>query len=219
MTSSPARRRRTKLKVAPPPGSTPRIEPSAVPRSTAGHDAPEVVQRRPQPRDLGDTTERCSSGCARLAMISPTPNTPMASVATSMPSVSSRMPKVKRVPPVLPSVPTSPISSPSTIMATALTIEPCASTTAAIKSEHHQREILRRAERLANSRQRRRERRRSGRSRCSRRRTSRAPRSPAPRRRGPARAIWWPSMQVTTEEVSPGRLTRMAVVEPPYCAP
>ncbi len=35
----------------------------------------------------------------------------------------------------------------------------------------------------------------------------------------PWRAIWWPSMQVTTEEVSPGRLTRMAVVEPPYCAP
>ena len=35
----------------------------------------------------------------------------------------------------------------------------------------------------------------------------------------PCRAIWWPSMQVTTEEVSPGRLTRIAVVEPPYCAP
>ena len=35
----------------------------------------------------------------------------------------------------------------------------------------------------------------------------------------PWRAIWCPSMQVTTEEVSPGRFTRMAVVEPPYCAP
>ena len=35
----------------------------------------------------------------------------------------------------------------------------------------------------------------------------------------PWRAIWWPSRQVTTEEVSPGRLTRIAVVEPPYCAP
>ena len=41
--------------------------------------------------------------------------------------------------------------------------------------------------------------------------------SAAPAR--PCRAIWWPSMQVTTEEVSPGRLTKMAVVEPPYCAP
>ena len=50
-----------------------------------------------------------------------------------MPSVSSRMPKVKRVPPVLPSVPTRPTSSPSTIIATALTTEPCASTTAATR--------------------------------------------------------------------------------------
>ena len=39
---------------------------------------------------------------------------------------------------------------------------------------------------------------------------------------GPARpcfAIWWPSMQVTIAEDSPGTLTRIAVVEPPYCAP
>ena len=39
---------------------------------------------------------------------------------------------------------------------------------------------------------------------------------------GPARpcnAIWWPSMIVTTDDASPGMLTRIAVVEPPYCAP
>src|SRR5260370_38908037 len=41
--------------------------------------------------------------------------------------------------------------------------------------------------------------------------------SAAPAR--PCRAIWWPSMQVTTDDVSPGRFTRMAVVEPPYWAP
>ena len=35
----------------------------------------------------------------------------------------------------------------------------------------------------------------------------------------PWRAIWWPSMAVTAEEASPGRLIRMAVVEPPYWAP
>ena len=35
----------------------------------------------------------------------------------------------------------------------------------------------------------------------------------------PWRAIWCPSRQVTTDEVSPGTLTRMAVVEPPYWAP
>ena len=35
----------------------------------------------------------------------------------------------------------------------------------------------------------------------------------------PCLAIWWPSSVVTTEVASPGMLTRMAVVEPPYCAP
>ena len=35
----------------------------------------------------------------------------------------------------------------------------------------------------------------------------------------PWRAIWWPSRAVTTEVASPGILTRIEVVEPPYCAP
>jgi len=41
-------------------------------------------------------------------------------------------------------------------------------------------------------------------------------------RAGPARpcfAIWWPSMAVTTDVASPGILTRIEVVEPPYWAP
>ena len=35
----------------------------------------------------------------------------------------------------------------------------------------------------------------------------------------PCRAIWYPSRQVTTEAASPGILTRIEVVEPPYMAP
>ncbi len=35
----------------------------------------------------------------------------------------------------------------------------------------------------------------------------------------PCRAIWYPSMQVMTDAASPGMLTRMEVVEPPYWAP
>ena len=35
----------------------------------------------------------------------------------------------------------------------------------------------------------------------------------------PLRAIWWPSRHVTTDDDSPGILMRIAVVEPPYCAP
>ncbi len=41
-------------------------------------------------------------------------------------------------------------------------------------------------------------------------------------RAGPAlpfRAIWYPSRQVTTDAASPGMLTRMEVVDPPYIAP
>ena len=41
--------------------------------------------------------------------------------------------------------------------------------------------------------------------------------SAAPAR--PWRAIWYPSSVVTTDEVSPGSFTRIAVVELPYCAP
>lgn len=35
----------------------------------------------------------------------------------------------------------------------------------------------------------------------------------------PFRAIWWPSRAVTTAVASPGMLTRIAVVDPPYWAP
>ena len=35
----------------------------------------------------------------------------------------------------------------------------------------------------------------------------------------PWRAIAWPSSVVTTDDDSPGMLTRIAVVEPPYWAP
>ena len=41
-------------------------------------------------------------------------------------------------------------------------------------------------------------------------------------RAGPARpcsAIWWPSMQVTTEAASPGVLISTAVIVPPYMVP
>ena len=35
----------------------------------------------------------------------------------------------------------------------------------------------------------------------------------------PWRASWWPSRQVITAVDSPGRFMRIAVVDPPYCAP
>ena len=41
--------------------------------------------------------------------------------------------------------------------------------------------------------------------------------SAAPAR--PCRAIWWPSRQVMTDVASPGMFTSTEVVEPPYWAP
>ena len=35
----------------------------------------------------------------------------------------------------------------------------------------------------------------------------------------PLRAIAYPSRHVTVDEASPGRLTRIAAIDPPYCAP
>ena len=135
-----------------------------------------------------------------------------------MPSVSSVIPNVNRVPPVLPSVPTRPTSNPSTIIATALTTEPWASTTAAIRpssiSEKYSGApndwptLASGGAKVAIS---------AVETQPAKNDPSAATASAAPAR--PWRAIWCPSMQVTTDEVSPGRLTRMAVVDPPYCAP
>ena len=189
-----------------------------MPRSTASHERRKSSAVGHSRVIFSVTTERCSAGRARFEMISPTPKMPMASVATSMPSVKSRMPKVKRCPPVLPSVPTSPTSRPSTIMATALSTEPCASTTAATSPSS----ISEKYSGAPNDWPMR----ASGGAKPAisavaiepaKNDAIAATASAAPAR--PCRAIWWPSMQVTTEEVSPGRFTRIAVVEPPYCAP
>ena len=79
---------------APPPGSTPRIEPSAVPRSTDGQASlkSRLVGHRPFTSLV--KTSRCSAGWPRLAMISPKPNTPIAMTTKPMPSVSCGMSKL-----------------------------------------------------------------------------------------------------------------------------
>ncbi|CAB4901356.1 unannotated protein [freshwater metagenome] len=35
----------------------------------------------------------------------------------------------------------------------------------------------------------------------------------------PRRAIWWPSIAVATDELSPGVFSRIEVVDPPYMPP
>ena len=115
-------------------------------------------------------------------------------------------------------MPTSPSSSPTSTIATAFSGAPCASTTAPVRpstirlkysaalnfSASHAIGAL------------------SGRDHDGRDGAGDERGDRGDRERGPARpcfAIWWPSRQVTIDDDSPGTLTRMAVVEPPYCAP
>ena len=87
------------------------------------------------------------------------------------------------------------------------------------QAAHHQREIFRRAElQRDGGERRRREADQQGRDAAGEERAD-ARRCRAPARRGPAAPSAWPSRVVTTDEASPGMLTRIAVVEPPYCAP
>src|SRR5262249_25294725 len=98
------------------------------------------------------------------------------------------------------------------------------------QAAHHQREIFRRAELQGDGRERRgreRDQQRRDAAREERTKPGNAERpdppfptpQPGPGPARPRRARWWPAMVVTTEDASPGMLTRMAVVEPPYWAP
>jgi hypothetical protein len=154
----------------------------------------------------------------RLLMISPYPKTPMPITMKPIPSVNSGMSKLNRATPEFTSVPTSPINRPSRIMPTALSREPDASTTAPISpriiSEKYSAGPNLNAtsvKGMANAAS----------TRVPTQPAKKEPR-PAAAKAGPARpclAIWYPSITVTTDDDSPGRLTRIAVVEPPYCAP
>ena len=117
---------------APPPGNTPRNEPSAVPRTIGAIDrfiSSQLGSSRPT---LLVKTSRFSRR-SRLVMISPNPKMPIATAVNDSPSVSSGMSNEKRATPELTSVPTIPSSRPKTTIASALMTEPCASTTAAIR--------------------------------------------------------------------------------------
>ena len=123
-----------------------------------------------------------------------------------------------RATPELTSIPTRPSSSPSSTIASDLATEPCARTTAAIRPSTSRLKYST-AVNLSASID-------SGTLRTAitmvaivpaKNEAMAAMASAVPAL--PCLAISWPSMQVTTEDVSPGTLTRMAVVEPPYCAP
>ena len=128
------------------------------------------------------------------------------------------MPKVILSRPVSMSAPTVESRTPKRIIATALLSEPCASTTAKIRpmiiSEKYSAGPNR-SPRLV-----------IGPATAAIMMVATVPAKkepiaarPSASPAWPLRAIWWPSSAVTTAVASPGMLTRMAVVEPPYCAP
>ena len=125
---------------------------------------------------------------------------------------------VMRGAPVLTSMPTRPSSRPTSTIATAFSGAPCASTTAPVRPStirlKYSAALNFRASQLI------------GALAVAMTMVAMVPAMndaiAAIASAGPARpcfAIWWPSMQVTIAEDLPGTLTRIAVVEPPYCAP
>ena len=151
-------------------------------------------------------------------MISAKPKRPIATVTKPMPSESSATPNENRCRPELTSVPTMPSNRPSTIMPMAFTSEPLASTTAAMRPSTMSEKYSAGPNFSATSA--------SGGANAAISIVANEPAMNEPMAATaralpacPFRAIWYPSMQVTTDDDSPGRLTRMAVVDPPYCAP
>ncbi len=184
-----------------------------MPRTIAGKAWRSSAQLGIRSRTLLLTSWR-GCGRSRLAMISPSPNSPMAIGTKSSPSPSSGMPKVRREAPEETSMPTMPSRSPTTTMASALATEPCARITAAIRPSTSRLKYSTAVNCSARAA--------SGRASSAITTVATVPAkkeemaamasaSPAL----PWRAIWWPSRQVTTDDVSPGTLTRIAVVEPP----
>ena len=148
----------------------------------------------------------------------PKPNMPTAIDTKSSPSNRSGAPKVKRCRPVWMSVPTSPSMSPMITMASALATEPRAITTAATSPSTIREKYSAAPNVMASAV--------SGTTSTAMTKVATEPANSEPSAATasaeparPCRAIWCPSRQVTTDELSPGRFTRIAVVEPPYCAP
>lgn len=187
-----------------------------MPRAVGFHDrrkSSRVGQRRPI-----FSAATAVEPFSRLTMISRMPNRPIAIATNSSPSASSICPKVNRRTPVLMSVPMMPSSRPSRTIATALIGDPCARTTAAIRPNTMSAQYSAGWKLSATAVS-------GGENRTisnvatepAAKEDSAATASAAPAL--PCRAIWCPSRHVTTAEDSPGRLTRMEVVEPPYWAP
>ena len=146
------------------------------------------------------------------------PNTPIASTAKSIPSCRSTNPRVRRSWPVSISWPTVESSNPNTTMMQALSTEPRASTMASPRPNTIKPKYSAGPNSSASLV--------SGAPIAAMTSVATVPAKneamaaiPNAIPAWPLRAMAWPSSVVTTDVASPGMLTRIAVVEPPYWAP
>jgi hypothetical protein len=156
---------------------------------------------------------------SRLTTISAMPNRPMAIGAKSMPSESSGMSKVKRCAPVLTSVPTKAEQQAEEHHRDRLQHRATGQHHGGHQAERHQRAIVLPGPNFCAIRV-------SGSAKITMMivpmvpaKTSRRRRSTAPHRHGRCAPSGSRRGRSRPTEASPGRLTRIEVVEPPYCAP
>ena len=158
------------------------------------------------------------AACSMLARISETPNSPMTTGTRSNPSVRLTAPNVKRSLPLTWSMPMQAQITPSAMTMNPFAAEPCTMNTVATKPSAITAKFSGGPNFSAADV-------RSGENKVRPTTLSvpamndpmaAMPRA-APAR--PCRAISCPSRQVTTDAASPGMLTRIDVVDPPYMAP
>jgi cytoskeletal protein RodZ len=111
----------------------PKIEPRMVPRAIAPEESTRSCRVGIKPEILALTISRLSADISRLRMISAKPNRPIATLVKPIPSDNSAISNVMRPAPVSRSEPTIDSSRPVNTMATDLSTEPRASTTAKIR--------------------------------------------------------------------------------------
>ncbi len=196
----------------------PNGKPTAVARSHAGHERRQSSFDIISEPDRRSISSRCRLLYAATYSASPTANRPTASTTTSMPSSSSGTPNAKRCCPVCSSMPTRPNSRPRNSIVRPRVVD-CPRTAATVtKANTISAKYSAGPNFSAISTT-------TGASRVS----STVAIEPATNEpmaavasAGPARpcfAIWLPSSPVAIDADSPGVLSRMVVVDPPYIAP
>src|SRR4051812_47257949 len=205
--------------VAPAPGKQPSRKPVTEPLRKAKRQAlssAALGRRLRKPFGTGSTC--ASSPASMLASTSEMANTPIAITMTSMPPSSVDCPKMNRACAVKMSVPIEVSQSPSSIDRRPLISDGPERSTTSASPRHISAKYSGELKDSAKAE--------TGGAINDKAITPNVPAtneamaaipSAAPAR--PLRAIWYPSMQVTTEEDSPGMLSRIEGAEPPYLAP